>query len=176
MLTGRLPAPPSWLISRAPRIPLRLLALALLSTPAEVSAAPSKDEREAASPRIELSATPGGKPAVVCIGPGLPITFRFDSLLQQESLKIQERGWFEDWALGRQTLMLVPRENLVAGKRTEVEVCFADGAAPACATVVLVVHPGLDMQEVKVVRQPRWRTFGKSPKMPRPRSSSYERR
>ncbi|QRK07791.1 DUF2381 family protein [Archangium violaceum] len=136
--------------------PVGLLALALLSTPSAVSAAPSMDECEAASPRLKLAAMPGkGQAPVVCIGPGLPITFRFDSLLQQESLKIQERGWFEDWALGRQTLMLVPRENLVAGKRTEVEVCFADGAAPACATFVLVVHPGLGMQEVKVLRQPR---------------------
>ncbi|HEX8438812.1 MULTISPECIES: DUF2381 family protein [Archangiaceae] len=136
--------------------PVGLLALALLSTPSAVSAALSVDECEAASPRIELAAVPTkGQAPVVCIGPGLPITFRFDSLLQQEFLKLQERGWFEDWALGRQTLMLVPRENLVAGKRTEVEVCFADGAAPACATFVLVVHPGLGMQEVKVLRQPR---------------------
>jgi uncharacterized protein (TIGR02268 family) len=114
------------------------------------------DECEAASPRIELVAMPSkGQAPVVCIGPGLPITFRFDSLLRQESLKIQELGWFEDWALGQQMLTLVPRDNLVAGKRTEVEVCFADGAAPECATFVLVVHPGLGMQEVKVLRQPR---------------------
>ena len=136
--------------------PVGLLALALLSTPSAVSAASSVDECEAASSRIELSPTPNrGQAPVVCIGPGLHTTFRFDSLLQQESLKIQERGWFEDWALGQQTLTLVPRENLVAGKRTEVEVCFADGAAPACATFVLVVHPGLGMQEVKVLRQSR---------------------
>ncbi len=136
--------------------PVALGALVLLSTPLAVSAAPNADECEAASPRIELSPTPNkGQAPVVCIGPGLHITFRFDSLLQQESLKIQEREWFEDWALGQQTLTLVPRENLVAGKRTEVEVCFPDGAAPACATFVLMVHPGLGMQEVKVLRQPR---------------------
>ncbi|QRK05225.1 DUF2381 family protein [Archangium violaceum] len=136
--------------------PVGLLALALLSTPSAVSAAPSVDECEATSPRIELAAMPTkGQAPVVCIGPSLPITFRFDSSLRQDSLNIQERGWFEDWALGQQTLTLVPRENLVAGKRIEVEVCFADGAAPACATFVLVVHPGLGMQEVKVLRQTR---------------------
>jgi len=133
-----------------------LLALALLSTASAPSAAAVMDECETASARIELAATPTqGQAPVVCIGPGLHITFRFDSLLQQDSLKMQEQGWFEDWALGKQTLTLVPRENLVAGKRTEVEMCFADGAAPACATFALVIHPGLGMQEVKVLRQPR---------------------
>lgn len=34
-----------------------------------------------------------------------------------------------------------------------MKVCFADNAAPSCATLVLVVHPGLGMQEVKVLRQ-----------------------
>ncbi len=136
--------------------PVGLLALALLSTPPVVFATPGVDECEAASPRIELAPMPDkGQAPVVCIGPGMHITFLFDSFLRQESLKIQERGWFADWALGQQMLSLVPRENLVAGKRTEVEVCFADGAAPACATLVLVVHPGLGMQEVKVLRQPR---------------------
>jgi uncharacterized protein (TIGR02268 family) len=132
------------------------LALALLSIPSAHSAVPSADECKEASPRIELAAMPSeGQAPVVCIGPGLPITFRFDSLLRQDSLNIQERGWFEDWALGQQMLTLAPRENLAPGKRTEVEVCFADGAAPACATLVLVVHPGLGMQEVKVLRQSR---------------------
>ncbi|MCY1079450.1 DUF2381 family protein [Archangium lansingense] len=135
--------------------PSGLLALALLSAPAEVSAAPFTDECEAASSRIELPATPEGKPPVVCLSPGLSINLRFDSMLQRESLKIQERDWFEDWALGQQTLTLVPRDNLVAGKRSEVEVCFADGAAPACTTFDLVLHPGLGMQEVKVLRQSR---------------------
>jgi len=92
---------------------------------------------------------------VVCIGPGLPITFRFDSPLRQQSLKIQDRGWFEDWSAGQQTFTLVPRDNLVAGKRADVEVCFADEAAPACTTFELIVHPGLGMQEVKVLRQVR---------------------
>jgi uncharacterized protein (TIGR02268 family) len=133
-----------------------LLVLVLLSTSSDVSATSGEDECAAASPRIELTATPRkGQAPVVCLSPGLPITFRFDAVLRQESLKIQEREWFEDWALGKQTFMLVPRDNLLAGKRTEVEVCFADDAAPSCATFVLVVHPGLGMPEVKVLRQPR---------------------
>jgi len=46
-------------------------------------------------------------------------------------------------------------QDMAAGRRFEVEVCFADGAAPACATFMLVVHPGLGMQQVKVFRQTR---------------------
>jgi uncharacterized protein (TIGR02268 family) len=70
-------------------------------------------------------------------------------------VKIQERERFEDVAPGQKNLLIVPSENIAAGKRFELEVCFADGAAPACATFILLVHPGLGMQQVHVVRQPR---------------------
>lgn len=136
-----------------------ILALALASTPADVSASPSADECEAASARIELSATPQGKPPAVCIGAGLPVHFHFDSMLQQDSLQLQEPGWFEDVATGRQTLALTPLDTLTTGKRSELKVCFADGAAPACATFELIVHPGLGMQQVKVFREPRTVTY-----------------
>jgi uncharacterized protein (TIGR02268 family) len=96
---------------------------------------------------------------VVCISPDLPITFRFNSPLQPDSEKIQERGRFEDVAPGQKTLMLVPPEDLEAGERFKVEVCFADGAAPKCATFLLVGHPGLGMQQVKVFRHPSPMTY-----------------
>jgi uncharacterized protein (TIGR02268 family) len=70
-------------------------------------------------------------------------------------VKIQERERFEDVAPGQKNLLIVPSENVAAGKRFELEVCFADGAAPACATFVLLVHPGLGIQQVQVLRQPR---------------------
>ncbi|WP_309891586.1 DUF2381 family protein [Archangium sp.] len=136
--------------------PVGLLALALLSTSSDVFAAPRADECEAASPRIELSPSPTKRHApVVCISPGVPTTFRFDSPILPESVKIQERERFEDVTPGQKNLLLVPLENLVAGKHFELEVCFADGAIPECASFDLVVHPGLGMQEVKVLRQPR---------------------
>jgi uncharacterized protein (TIGR02268 family) len=114
------------------------------------------DECEAASPRIELAPVPSKGPApVVCISPSLPTTFRFDSSILPQSVKIQERERFEDVAPGQRNLLVVPSENVTAGKRFEMEVCFADGAAPACATFVLLVHPGLGMQQVQVLRQPR---------------------
>jgi uncharacterized protein (TIGR02268 family) len=96
-----------------------------------------------------------GQAPVVCISPSLPTTFRFDSPILPQSVKIQERERFEDVAPGQKNLLIVPLENVAAGKRFELEVCFADGAAPACATFVLLVHPGLGMQQVQVVRQPR---------------------
>ncbi|HYO70816.1 MAG TPA: DUF2381 family protein, partial [Archangium sp.] len=134
--------------------PVGLLALALLSTPSAVSASPRVDECEAASPRIELSPSSAKRQApVVCISPGVPTTFRFDSVIEPESVKIQERERFEDVTPGQKNLLLVPLENLVAGKHFELEVCFADGAVPGCASFNLVVHPGLGMQEVKVLRQ-----------------------
>ena len=136
--------------------PVGLLALALLSTPSEVSAAPRVDECEGVSPRIELAPVSNkGQAPVVCISPSLPTTFRFDSPILPQSVKIQERERFEDVAPGQKNLLIVPLENVAAGKRFELEVCFADGAAPACATFVLLVHPGLGMQQVQVVRQPR---------------------
>lgn len=134
--------------------PFGLLALAFLSTPQVVSAASRVDECEATSPRIELSPTPTkGQAPVVCISPGVPTTFRFDSVIVPASVKIQERERFEDVTPGQKNLFLVPLESLVAGKHFELEVCFADGGVPGCASFDLVVHPGLGMQEVKVLRQ-----------------------
>ncbi len=136
--------------------PFGLLTLALLSTAPDVSAAPGVDECEGVSPRIELAPVPSkGHAPVVCISPSLPTTFRFDSPILPQSVKIQERERFEDVAPGQKNLLVVPSENVAAGKRFELEVCFADGAAPACATFVLLVHPGLGMQQVQVLRQPR---------------------
>ncbi|WNG56540.1 DUF2381 family protein [Archangium gephyra] len=136
--------------------PVGLLALALLSTAPDVSPAPGLDECEGVSPRIELAPVPSkGQAPVVCISPSLPTTFRFDSLILPQSVKIQERERFEDVAPGQRNLLIVPSENVAAGKRFELEVCFADGSAPACATFVLLVHPGLGMQQVQVLRQPR---------------------
>jgi uncharacterized protein (TIGR02268 family) len=91
---------------------------------------------------------------VVCISPGVPTTFRFDSVIVPASVKMQERERFEDVTPGQKNLFVVPLENLVAGKHFELEVCFADGAVPECASFDLIVHPGLGMQEVKVLRQP----------------------
>jgi uncharacterized protein (TIGR02268 family) len=131
-----------------------LLALLLSQAPV-LAEPPQQNECAAASPRVELPAEPGAKAPVVCLTPGLSLTLSFDSPLRSGPVRLGEPEWFEDTATGKQTLTLRPREKLETGKRSEVEVCFADGAAPACATFVLVTHPGLGVQEVKVVRQER---------------------
>ncbi|HEX8819179.1 MAG TPA: DUF2381 family protein [Archangium sp.] len=135
--------------------PAGLLALLLFSQSPSPAEPPGQDECAAASPRVELEATSTAKARVVCITPGLPLTFSFDALLRPGSVRLGEPEWFEDTATGKQTLTFRPRENLEAGKRSEVEVCFADDAAPACATFVLLTHPGLGMQGVEVLRQKR---------------------
>ena len=131
-----------------------LLALLLSQAPSPAEP-PGQDECEATRPRVELSAEPTAKARVVCLTPGLPLTFSFDALLRPGSVRLGEPEWFEDTATGRQTLTFRPRGNLETGKRSEVEVCFADGAAPECATFVLVTHPGLGMQQLEVLRQKR---------------------
>jgi uncharacterized protein (TIGR02268 family) len=140
--------------------PLGLLSLAVLATP-PLSAEPPHsqpshpDTCEAASPLIELTAQPGAKTPVVCISPDVPLTFRFNAPLQPDSERIEERERFEDVAPGQTSLLLVPPKNLEEGERFKVEVCFADGAAPECATFHLLGHPSLGRSQVKVFRQPR---------------------
>jgi uncharacterized protein (TIGR02268 family) len=129
-----------------------LLALTLLSNAPDAEQL-LLDQCEAASPRIELSAAPSGKVPVVCIDERLSTTLRFDSPIRPESVRLEEQERFADVAVGKKTLALVPPENLTAGKRFEVEVCFADEQAPACAAFLLVAHPGLAMQQVDVFRQ-----------------------
>ncbi|MCY1081931.1 DUF2381 family protein [Archangium lansingense] len=133
--------------------PVGLLALALLATSPKAAEPSPPDTCETASPLIVLTDESTANPPVVCISPDLSLTLRFDSLIQPGSEKLQERERFQEVNPGERTLMLVPPERLVAGERFKVEVCFADGAAPACATVLLLAHPALGMQQVKVFRQ-----------------------
>jgi uncharacterized protein (TIGR02268 family) len=132
-----------------------LLALALLA-PSPQSAAPSPpDGCEAARPHLELTAEPPATPPMVCISPDVPLTLRFDTALQPESVRLEARERFAEVNPGQQTLTLVPPEKLEAGERFTLEVCFADGAAPACASVLLRSHPALGLSQVKVFRAPR---------------------
>ena len=131
-----------------------LLALVLVTTSPTAAEPPQADVCVTASPHLALTDESTAKPPVVCISPDLPVTFRFNAPLQPDSVRIQERERFADVAPGQQSLFLVPPERLVAGERFKVEVCFADDAAPTCASFLLVAHPGLGMQQVKVFRQP----------------------
>ncbi|HZI07894.1 MAG TPA: DUF2381 family protein [Archangium sp.] len=135
--------------------PVGLLALALLASSPNAAAPSAPDTCETASPRIELKAEPPATPPLVCISPDVPLTLRFDTVLQPESVRLAERERFADVAPGQQSLMLVPPEKLEAGEHFTLEVCFADGAAPACASFLLRAHPALGLSQVKVFRKPR---------------------
>ncbi|MFY0562583.1 DUF2381 family protein [Archangium lansingense] len=135
--------------------PVGLLALALLASSSETAAPLPSDACETASPRITLTSESTAKAHVVCISPDVPLTFRFDAPLQPESVRLEKRERFEDVAPGQQSLLLVPPENLEAGERFKVEVCFADNAAPRCASFLLLAHPALGMSQVKVFREHR---------------------
>ncbi|HLM45093.1 MAG TPA: DUF2381 family protein [Myxococcaceae bacterium] len=135
--------------------PASLLTLALLALPPEAASPSPPDECEAASPHLTLKAEPSTTVPVVCISPDVPLTLRFDTPLRPESVRVEKRERFADVAPGQQSLTLVPPKELETGERFQVEVCFADGAAPACARFPLRAHPALGMSQVKVSREPR---------------------
>jgi uncharacterized protein (TIGR02268 family) len=134
--------------------PVGLLALALVATSPKAVEPLHLDVCETASSHIELTAASNASSPLVCISPDVPVTFRFNVPLQPDSVRVQERERYEEVNPGQKTLMLVPPKSMVAGERLKLEVCFADDAAPACASFLLVAHPGLGMQQVKVFRQP----------------------
>ena len=135
--------------------PVGLLALALLASAPQAAAPSPPDACETASPRLELTAEPPATLPVVCLSPDVPLTLRFDTVLRPESVRLEKRERFGDVAPGQQSLTLVPPEKLEAGEQFTLEVCFADGAAPACATFLLRAHPALGLSQVKVFRAPR---------------------
>ncbi|WP_309895441.1 DUF2381 family protein, partial [Archangium sp.] len=128
---------------------------ALLALRPEAVNSSPPDECAAASAHLTLKAEPSARVPVVCISPDVPLTFRFDMPLQPESVRLEERERFEDMAPGQRSLTLVPPKELEAGERFQVEVCFADGAAPACARFPLRAHPALGLSQVKVSREHR---------------------
>ncbi|WP_309894973.1 DUF2381 family protein [Archangium sp.] len=130
------------------------LALALLATAPNTAEPPLPNTCETASPQIELTARRSTWEPVVCISPDVPLTLRFNAPLQPGSEKLEQRERFGDVAPGKTSLMLVPPETMGTGERFRLKVCFSDEAAPACATFLLLAHPGLGMREVKVSRQP----------------------
>ncbi|KFA90375.1 DUF2381 family protein [Archangium violaceum] len=135
--------------------PVGLLALALLA-PSPQAAEPSPpDACETASPQLVLKAEPPETPPVVCISPDVPLTLRFDTALQPGSVRMEERERFADVSVGQRGVTLTPPEKLKAGERFLLEVCFADDAAPACASFLLLAHPALGLSQVKVFREPR---------------------
>jgi uncharacterized protein (TIGR02268 family) len=101
---------------------------------------------------LELSPDNPNKAREVCIHPGLNTNFFFDTQVARVELPGRERFRFLKGADG---LGLLPVGDFVEGERVPVTVHFEDGAAPASATFVLVVHPTQAEGQVMVSRHTR---------------------
>jgi uncharacterized protein (TIGR02268 family) len=104
---------------------------------------------------IELTADGTSDVSEVQISPGQTTTFVFDSDLQADGLTLEGRERFEVADPGKRTLTLVASEEIRGEKPSKVTVCFADDAAPACATFRLIVHPAIGERQVRIFRHPR---------------------
>ncbi|MGZ3458594.1 MAG: DUF2381 family protein, partial [Archangium sp.] len=104
---------------------------------------------------IELTADGAPEVPEVEISPGQITTFLFDSDVRADGVTLENRERFEVADLGKRTLTLVPSEKMRGEKPGMVTVCFADGAAPSCATFRLAVHPAMGERQVEIFRHPR---------------------
>jgi uncharacterized protein (TIGR02268 family) len=125
-----------------------LLRFVLLAAP--VDAAPPACE--AGTRHLELTADTPGEALAVCIHPGLPTSFLFDTKLGRVELPGRERF---QWMAGETGLTLVPTGALTRGERVLMRVAFQDGTDPAGVHLLLVVHPSEAARLVGVTRQPR---------------------
>ncbi|HYO54365.1 DUF2381 family protein [Archangium sp.] len=130
-----------------------LLGLALLAAPVDAAAQPSLPACEAGTRYIELDADTPSKMPELCIRPELSITLFFDTKLARVEVDGRERFRRVDPA--EASLTLVASKALRDGERVPVTVYFEDGAAPASATFVLVVHPSQAERQVEVSRHER---------------------
>ncbi|WP_309889129.1 DUF2381 family protein [Archangium sp.] len=103
---------------------------------------------------IELKADGTNEVSEVQLSPGQPTTFSFDSDVREDGLTLENREHFKV-APGKRLITLVPSESVRGEKPSILMVCFADGAAPACATFRLIVHPAIGERQVEIFRHQR---------------------
>jgi len=132
--------------------PAAFLMLLLLGTSAAAQTCPQPEETEGRC--IELTADKIHAISEVQISPGQPTTFRFDSDVRVDGLTLENREHFEV-APGKRLITLEPSEKMRGAQPSTFTVCFADGAAPACATFRLVVHPVMGERRVEIFRHAR---------------------
>ncbi|MFE8600630.1 DUF2381 family protein [Archangium violaceum] len=133
--------------------PTAFLVLLLAATPASYQTCPPLGASEGRC--IELTAE-GGTNEVpeVQISPGQPTSFRFDSDVHADGMTLENREHFEV-APGKRLITLEPSEKMRGAKPSTLTVCFADGAAPACASFRLVVHPAIGERRLEIFRHAR---------------------
>ncbi len=130
-----------------------LLGLALLTAPVEATERVPLPTCETGTRYIELTADAPNRTQEVCIRPELSLTLFFDAKLARVEVEGRER--FRRVKLVDDTLTLVVSDALHDGERVPVTVYFEDGAAPASATFMLVVHPSQAERQVEVSRHER---------------------
>ncbi|MGZ3460561.1 MAG: DUF2381 family protein [Archangium sp.] len=139
------------MFSSSPAALLMLVFLAGTSAAAQTCPPPGASEGRC----IELTADGPNEVSEVQLSPGLTTTFLFDSDLRADGLTLENRERFEVADLGKRTLTLVPSEKMRGAKPSTLTMCFADGVAPTCATLRLVVHPAISERQVTIFRHPR---------------------
>jgi uncharacterized protein (TIGR02268 family) len=133
-------------------LPLLLVPL-LLAGPAFALSAPGPCQRD--DRHVELPAAPHEEAPQVCVSPGQTTLLDFDTAFEPESVVLEGSERFALVDPARSTLKLVPSERLVPGERLRLTVRFPGTAAPASATLLLVVHAALAEPLVYVHRQSR---------------------
>jgi uncharacterized protein (TIGR02268 family) len=104
---------------------------------------------------VELPSIPTGEVPEVCISPGLPTTFGFDTDIVRQSVTLEGAERFTKIDEGDSTLRLVPSEKILPGEKLRLTLRFKDGAAPMSVAFWLVVHPVQAEPLVEVYRQKR---------------------
>ncbi|HEX8825638.1 MAG TPA: DUF2381 family protein [Archangium sp.] len=129
-----------------------LLRLVLLATPAATHVEAPLPTCASSTRHLELTADTPRTAQEVCIHPGHSTSFFFNAKLARVELAGRERFRVIEDEAG---FTLMPTKALADGERVPVTVSFQDGAAPASATFLLVVHPSEAERQVEVMRQPR---------------------
>ncbi|WNG48851.1 DUF2381 family protein [Archangium minus] len=128
-----------------------LLAMALLAVPPDAELAP-RAFCAAGDLRVELGAD-ATKVPVLCIHPEMSTNLFFDAKLARVELEGRER--FRRVLEGDDGLTLVPSEEMHDAEPVHLTIYFRDGAAPASANFLLVMHPALAARQVDVIRLTR---------------------
>jgi uncharacterized protein (TIGR02268 family) len=130
-----------------------LLTVVLLAASADAAERPPPASCEAGDVRLQLEVdTPARVPAF-CVTPELTSTFLFDAKVAR--VELAGRDHFRRVAEGADFFMVIPSEAMRDLEPQRVTVHFEDGAAPASATFLLVVHPARAARQVDILRQTR---------------------
>jgi len=131
-----------------------MLALTTLSgmTAAAAEPGPERRMRQRHQRHISLSVETSAPP-VVHVSAGMPTVLLFDSPVLPASLQVgTSRERFERLDVSEQTLILLPRQDLLPHERVLLTVRFADGHIPYRATFALVSEPRARDLQVRVFR------------------------